>query len=142
MLVGWSALLSSCLSLHCWVPSLMPGPQILLNLLSNAVKFSSKQGNIHVRARIVGNSLRITIEDNGIGISKEDMKKLGRPFEQAQNQLTRNHSGSGLGLAISRSLAEMHGGAIKIRSRLNEGTIVSLQLPLKKASPSALKKAS
>ncbi len=116
--------------------------QILLNLLSNAVKFSSKQGNIHVRARIVGNSLRITIEDNGIGISKEDMKKLGRPFEQAQNQLTRNHSGSGLGLAISRSLAEMHGGAIKIRSRLNEGTIVSLQLPLKKASPSALKKAS
>jgi two-component system cell cycle sensor histidine kinase PleC len=106
--------------------------QILLNLLSNAVKFSRTKSQIHIRARIVSKTLRISIEDHGIGISKEDMKKLGRPFEQAQNQLTRNHSGSGLGLAISRSLAEMHGGCIKIRSRLNEGTIVSLQLPLSK----------
>jgi two-component system cell cycle sensor histidine kinase PleC len=103
--------------------------QILLNLLSNAVKFSRENGEIFVRARIVSDCLRISIEDNGIGISKEDMKKLGRPFEQAQNQLTRNHDGSGLGLAISRSLAEMHGGALKMRSRENEGTIVSLQLP-------------
>ncbi len=106
--------------------------QILLNLLSNAVKFSNENGKIFIRARIVSNCLRITIEDKGIGISKEDLKKLGRPFEQAQNQLTRNHDGSGLGLAISRSLAEMHGGALKIRSKENQGTIVSLQLPLKK----------
>ncbi|MFK7902318.1 MAG: ATP-binding protein, partial [Nitratireductor sp.] len=66
-----------------------------------------------------------------IGISQQDLKKLCRPFEQAQNQLTRNHKGSGLGLAISRSLAEMHGGALKIRSREGHGTIVSLQLPVK-----------
>ena len=105
--------------------------QILLNLLSNAVKFSHKDGNIFIRARIVTNVLRITIEDNGIGISKEDLKKLCQPFEQAQNQLTRNHKGSGLGLAISRSLAEMHGGALKIRSRVGHGTIVSLQIPIR-----------
>lgn len=109
--------------------------QILLNLLSNAVKFSREGGKIFVRARIVSKCLRITIEDKGIGISPEDLKKLGRPFEQAQNQLTRNHDGSGLGLAISRSLAEMHGGALKIRSKENEGTIVSLQLPLTFTAP-------
>jgi len=107
--------------------------QVLLNLLSNAVKFSRQGGEIFVRARIVSNCLRISIEDNGIGISKQDLKKLGRPFEQAQNQLTRNHAGSGLGLAISRSLSQMHGGALKIRSTLNKGTIVSLQLPLSPA---------
>lgn len=107
--------------------------------MSNAVKFSRQDGDILVRARIVSGCLRISIEDNGIGISKEDMRKLGRPFEQAQNQLTRNHNGSGLGLAISRSLAEMHGGAIKIRSRIGEGTIVSLQLPLRKSDKKAKK---
>ena len=104
--------------------------QVLLNLLSNAVKFSRENGQIFIRARMVSNCLRITIEDKGIGISLEDLKKLGRPFEQAQNQMTRNHNGSGLGLAISISLAQMHGGALKIRSREHEGTIVSLQLPL------------
>lgn len=107
--------------------------QILLNLLSNAVKFSSNDGQIFVRARVVSKCLRISIEDKGIGISKEDLKKLCRPFEQAQNQLTRNHKGSGLGLAISRSLAEMHGGALKIRSKENHGTIVSVQLPVKQS---------
>jgi len=106
--------------------------QILLNLLSNAVKFSRQNGQIFVRARVVSKCLRISIEDKGIGISREDLKKLGRPFEQAQNQMTRNHNGSGLGLAISRSLAQMHHGALKIRSRSGEGTIVSLQLPLKR----------
>ncbi|WP_075995865.1 sensor histidine kinase [Salaquimonas pukyongi] len=104
--------------------------QILLNLLSNAVKFSSKGGEIFVRARIVSKCLRISIEDKGIGISRHDLSKLGRPFEQAQNQMTRDHKGSGLGLAISASLAHMHGGKLKIRSREGEGTIVSVQLPL------------
>ncbi len=104
--------------------------QIFLNLLSNAVKFSRENGKVFVRAKILSNCIRISIEDKGIGISSEDLKKLGRPFEQAQNQLTRDHKGSGLGLAISRSLAEMHGGALKIRSKRGNGTIVSLQLPV------------
>ncbi|MCB1415837.1 MAG: HAMP domain-containing histidine kinase [Nitratireductor sp.] len=108
--------------------------QILLNLLSNAVKFSNKGGEIFVRARMVSKCLRISIEDKGIGISQHDLSKLGRPFEQAQNQMTRNHKGSGLGLAISASLARMHGGKLKIRSREGEGTIVSVQLPLSQAS--------
>ena len=103
--------------------------QILLNLLTNAVKFSNDGGHVHIRARKRGESITISIEDNGIGISKHDLQKLGRPFEQVQNQFTKSHKGSGLGLAISRSLAEMHGGAMKVRSTEGKGTIVSLRLP-------------
>ena len=104
--------------------------QILLNLLSNAVKFSEDGGRVFVRARRVSGHVAITIEDNGIGISRTDLKRLGRPFEQVQNQFTKSHKGSGLGLAISRSLTQMHGGALKIRSTPGKGTIVSLRLPL------------
>lgn len=104
--------------------------QILINLLSNAVKFSKDGGQVRVRAKTRSNCVTISIEDTGIGISKRDLRKLGRPFEQVQNQFTKSHKGSGLGLAISRSLAEMHGGAMKIRSTVGKGTIVSLRLPI------------
>ncbi len=105
--------------------------QVLLNLLSNAVKFTDSGGHISVRARIVSDAVVITIEDTGVGISKEALRRLGRPFEQVQNQFTKCHKGSGLGLAISRSLTELHGGAMKIRSTEGSGTIVSLRLPRK-----------
>ena len=104
--------------------------QILLNLLSNAVKFTGENGRINVRARRTGGALAMTIEDSGCGIPRKALRKLGQPFEQVQNQFTKSHAGSGLGLAISRSLAELHGGALKIRSREGVGTIVSIRIPM------------
>ncbi len=104
--------------------------QMVLNLLSNAVKFTPENGHIGIRARRIGSAVTLTIEDNGIGIPKEALKKLGQPFEQVQNQFTKSHKGSGLGLAITRSLAELHGGAMRIRSQEGRGTIVSIRLPL------------
>ena len=112
--------------------------QVLLNLLSNAVKFSREGGHVNVRASVVGGCARIAIEDNGIGISARDLAKLGQPFEQVQNQFTKSHKGSGLGLAISRSLTEMHGGSMNIRSREGLGTTVTLKLPLAPANRSEL----
>ncbi|RWM20439.1 PAS domain-containing sensor histidine kinase [Mesorhizobium sp.] len=109
--------------------------QIAINLLSNAVKFTGQGGHITVRARSASGALVLTIEDNGCGIPKQALSKLGRPFEQVQNQFSKNHTGSGLGLAISRSLAELQGGALKIRSTEGVGTIVSVRIPLKKAPP-------
>ena len=109
--------------------------QILINLLSNAVKFSKDGGRIQIRAKRRGACVTITIEDNGIGISRRDLRKLGRPFEQVQNQFTKSHKGSGLGLAISRSLTQLHGGAMKIRSVEGTGTIVSIRLPLRHGVP-------
>jgi len=108
--------------------------QIVLNLLSNAVKFTGTGGHVLVRARNVAGAMMLTIEDNGCGIPKDALHKLGRPFEQVQNQFSKNHTGSGLGLAISRSLAELHGGALKIRSTQGVGTIVSVRIPLRKTA--------
>ncbi|MFC3322228.1 PAS domain-containing sensor histidine kinase [Mesorhizobium cantuariense] len=109
--------------------------QIVINLLSNAVKFTGQGGHISVRARNTSGALVLTIEDNGCGIPKDALGKLGRPFEQVQNQFSKSHAGSGLGLAISRSLAELQGGALKIRSTEGAGTIVSVRIPVKKAAP-------
>jgi two-component system cell cycle sensor histidine kinase PleC len=103
--------------------------QVLLNLLSNAVKFNTEGGTIFVRAAKLDGVIAIAIEDTGIGISEKAQERLGRPFEQVQDSMTRNHSGSGLGLAISRSLIELHGGSIQISSVEGEGTCVTVLMP-------------
>jgi len=104
--------------------------QILLNLLSNAVKFTEPGGRILVRARKTSCAVTLTIEDTGIGIPKALLARIGQPFEQVQNQFSKSTGGSGLGLAISRSLAELHGGAMKVRSVEGVGTIVSVRVPI------------
>ncbi len=103
--------------------------QIALNLLSNAVKFTPVNGRITVRGRRSKTCVTIAISDTGIGIPKDALKKLGRPFEQVESQLTKTHHGSGLGLAIAKSLAELHGGTMQIRSRVGKGTLVVVRLP-------------
>jgi two-component system cell cycle sensor histidine kinase PleC len=104
--------------------------QIALNLLSNAVKFTPDGGHVVVRGHISGNYAIIAIQDSGIGIPKEALQKLGRPFEQVESQLTKTQHGSGLGLAIAKSLAKLHGGSMRIRSTLGVGTLVVVRLPL------------
>ncbi|ODA66818.1 Non-motile and phage-resistance protein [Methyloligella halotolerans] len=110
--------------------------QVFLNLLSNAVKFSREGGLVDVRLAQHRGEARITIQDTGIGIAEEDISKLGRPFEQVENQLSKSHQGSGLGLAISRALVELHGGNLEIKSRAGEGTQVIFTLPLRSRQPS------
>jgi two-component system cell cycle sensor histidine kinase PleC len=104
--------------------------QIVLNLLSNAVKFTPEGGRVTVCARLLVEAVTITIEDTGIGIPQEALKDLGKPFEQVESQLTKRHKGSGLGLAIAKSLTELHGGSMRIRSSLGIGTVVQVQLPV------------
>jgi two-component system cell cycle sensor histidine kinase PleC len=104
--------------------------QILLNLLSNSIKFTDEGGRIAVRARPSHGCVLLLIEDSGIGISREALKRLGRPFEQVESHITRTHTGSGLGLAIAKSLVELHHGQMRIRSIESVGTTVILRLPL------------
>jgi len=112
--------------------------QIALNLLSNAVKFTPDGGAVTVRGHVRAGKVTIAIEDSGIGIPKDALHKLGRPFEQVESQLTKRHQGSGLGLAIAKSLTELHGGAMRIHSKLGQGTMVVVRLPLEaKVSPRA-----
>lgn len=104
--------------------------QILGNLLDNAVKFTPEGGRVAVRLRQVPGAVNVFIEDTGIGIPKEKIGRIGRPFEQVEGDLTRSYKGSGLGLAIARSLAELHGGSLRLRSVIGAGTIVMVHLPL------------
>jgi two-component system cell cycle sensor histidine kinase PleC len=105
--------------------------QILVNLLQNAVKFTREGGSVVVRARRAGEALNLYVEDDGIGIPPAALHKLGRPFEQVESELNRIYKGSGLGLAIARSLADLHGGTLRIRSQEGVGTIVLVHLPLR-----------
>jgi two-component system, cell cycle sensor histidine kinase PleC len=103
--------------------------QILVNLLSNAVKFTPEGGKIIVRSQLMDDRIVLLIADTGIGIASQSLKRLGRPFEQVESQLTKTYHGSGLGLAIARSLTQLHGGSMKLRSRLGHGTVVRVSLP-------------
>jgi two-component system cell cycle sensor histidine kinase PleC len=83
-----------------------------------------------VRGRLSRGAVVIGIQDSGIGIARDALEKLGRPFEQVESQLTKTQHGSGLGLAIAKSLVELHGGEMRIRSTLGAGTTVIVRLPL------------
>ncbi len=103
--------------------------QVLINLMTNAVKFTPSKGKVTISALQSDVDVRFVIADTGIGIPTDHIDKLGRPFEQVENQFTKTKNGSGLGLAISRSLIELHGGTMKITSKEGKGTTVVVSLP-------------
>lgn len=105
--------------------------QVFLNLLSNAVKFTRDDGSVDVHLSRSRGHVKIAIKDTGIGIAEADIAKLGKPFEQVENQFSKSHQGSGLGLAISSALVELHGGSLRITSREGQGTTVTCMLPVR-----------
>jgi cell cycle sensor histidine kinase DivJ len=103
--------------------------QILVNLLSNGVKFTPRGGQVSVSAGLIEKGIEILVRDTGTGISKTDLEKLGKPFEQAQSSAMHGKEGTGLGLALVKSLAAMHGGEALLESALGVGTTVRVRLP-------------
>jgi two-component system, cell cycle sensor histidine kinase DivJ len=104
--------------------------QIVLNLVSNAVKFTERGGTATVSAAVEGARLIVRIADTGVGIASEDLKRIGDPFFQAGKTYQRRHEGTGLGLSIVKSLVAMHGGEMTVHSKIDEGTTVTVALPL------------
>jgi len=104
--------------------------QILLNLIANAIKFTPRDGRVTVSALREGPQLAVTVEDTGIGIGEADMPRLGEAFFQVRGSYDRSHDGTGLGLSIVKGLVHLHGGEVDIKSRLGEGTRVTVKLPL------------
>lgn len=109
--------------------------QVLINILNNAVNFTHRG---HIRLHIIWQKnseqdgcLEVEVEDTGIGISEENMKKLFRAFGQIDTRKNRNVEGTGLGLVISKSLLNKMGGDIWVESILNEGSVFSFRLPQK-----------
>ena len=104
--------------------------QILINLVSNAVKFTPRDGHVTVGAACDNGKLVLTVEDTGVGIGEDDLPRLGEAFFQARAAYDRRHDGSGLGLSIVKGLVRLHDGEMNIRSRLGEGTRVTVRLPI------------
>jgi two-component system, cell cycle sensor histidine kinase DivJ len=111
--------------------------QIVLNLVSNAIKFTERGGVVTVSAGVDGSRLVLRVTDTGVGIAADDLKRIGDPFFQAGKTYQRRHEGTGLGLSIVKSLVGLHAGEIAVQSRINEGTTVTVALPLAFTTPSA-----
>ena len=108
--------------------------QVLTNLLGNAVKFTEK-GRVVLRMEELGRSagtitLRISVNDTGIGLAEEELARLFKPFEQADGSITRKYGGTGLGLVICQRFVRMMGGELEVRSEPGKGSTFSFSLAL------------
>ena len=104
--------------------------QILYNLLSNAIKYSPENDVVEIAAVNSGNSFKIAVHDNGIGIDKKYHGKIFAKFVQLDSAYTKKESSTGLGLTITKELAELHGGKVSIISEINNGSTFIVDIPL------------
>jgi PAS domain S-box-containing protein len=102
---------------------------ILINLISNAVKFSGENAAIVVQSKVNGNVAMISVKDEGIGISDEDQEHLFSSFFRGKNAI--NIQGTGLGLHIVQRYLDLMGGNVELKSKLGEGTIITITIPAK-----------
>ncbi|HEX4272087.1 MAG TPA: ATP-binding protein [Rhizomicrobium sp.] len=104
--------------------------QALGNLLANALKFTPEGGQVRLTAGLQSDGgVHLIVEDTGIGMAQETIAAAMEPFRQLDGSLARRFEGAGLGLSISKALAELHGGALSLKSAVGKGTIVTIALP-------------
>lgn len=101
----------------------------VINLLGNAVKFTPEGGEIRVYIKEVKGYIEITIEDNGIGISKEDQEFIFKRFSQVEGNGATKATSSGIGLTLVKDIVDLHGGYIRLESELNKGSKFTIGLP-------------
>jgi CheY-like chemotaxis protein len=112
--------------------------QVFANLLNNAAKYSDPGSRVSLRAGVSGSSVRVEVEDHGIGISARMLDKLFEMFAQGEESPTRSPSGLGVGLALAKRLVELHGGSIEARSAgVGLGSELTVRLPLAPSSAPA-----
>ena len=114
----------------------------ILGGVIGACMLGSVGGKVPVAAELrddpLGRRVKISVRDTGIGISPQDLERLARPFEQVESQHSKTTQGTGLGLALTKSLVEMHGGLLDLKSAPGQGTIASFALPLQQSRPAAV----
>lgn len=104
--------------------------QIILNLLGNAAKFTT-QGEVSLKLQAFSQSISIQVTDTGIGIKPEFISKIFDRFAQADDSINKRYEGTGLGLAITKQLCELMGGFISVQSEYGQGTVFTVELPLR-----------
>jgi signal transduction histidine kinase len=108
--------------------------KVLVHLARNAIRHTPEGGSVKIKAKLYPSHVGIHVGDTGTGIPRDRIPDLGRPFQRVQADTMKSAPGSGLGLAIARSLVELHGGRLRIKSRQGSGTVVVLSLPRGKAA--------
>jgi signal transduction histidine kinase len=103
---------------------------VLVNLLDNAVKYTGEEKRIDLRARDASGRVFISIQDNGIGLSKAERKNVFRRFYQVDQKLSRSGGGCGLGLALVQHIMEAHGGRVDVNGQLGRGTTFTISIPI------------
>ncbi|MBR4292915.1 MAG: HAMP domain-containing protein [Clostridia bacterium] len=104
--------------------------QVIINIVSNSVKYTPENGRIDVKAFNDGECIKITVRDNGVGIPQGDLDRLFERFYRVEKSRTTEQGGTGLGLAIAKEIVDAHGGDISIKSRVGQGTMVIISLPI------------
>jgi two-component system phosphate regulon sensor histidine kinase PhoR len=105
--------------------------EVLYNLLENAVKYSLENGEIRLQAGRRGSEIVLSVSDDGIGISKDDLPRIFERFYRADKARTRELGGTGLGLAIVKHIAQLHGGRVEAESEPGRGTTIRVLLPIR-----------
>jgi two-component system phosphate regulon sensor histidine kinase PhoR len=105
--------------------------EVIYNLLDNAVKYSQPEGKIHLAATRTGESVRLAISDQGIGVPSRDLPRIFERFYRADKARSREMGGTGLGLSIVKHIVELHGGRVEAASELGRGTTISAILPIR-----------
>jgi len=104
--------------------------QMLLNLVSNAIKFTPEDGTVTIDALRTKDTVEISVADTGIGIAEPDLKQIFHEFHQVDPGPGRKHEGTGLGLALTKRFALLHGGDVRVTSRVDKGSVFTLVLPI------------
>src|ERR1700736_6137083 len=104
--------------------------EVFDNLLDNAVKYSTKNGEIRLGAERRGSEIALSVSDNGIGISNEDLPRIFERFYRADKARSRELGGTGLGLSIVKHIAQLHGGSVEAESELGKGATIRISLPV------------
>jgi signal transduction histidine kinase len=103
---------------------------VLSNLVKNAITFTNHGGHVTIRGGIESNFIKVTVQDDGVGIPAKDLPHIFDRFYQVESHLTRRHGGMGLGLSVAKVMIEMHGGRIWAESEENKGSSFIFLLPL------------
>ncbi len=104
--------------------------QVTMNLVSNAIKYTPQNGKIIIKSLAENGFLKVSVSDNGTGISEEEQDKIFIPYYQSHSGKTSSEKGTGLGLVIAKMIIDGHGGSIKVKSKLGEGSLFTYTLPI------------
>ena len=111
--------------------------ELISNLLDNAVKYSQPGGTVFLRAELADGSVRISVADQGPGISSSDLRRIFERFYRADKSRSGEQPGTGLGLSIVKHIAQLHGGSVEAKSELGKGTTITVAFPLTEVTRSA-----